>query len=147
MSAGDEMINAAHLIVKLCDEKIQLDREVANLKKRSDLIIEKGHNLIEERIVLRVEKENAERDVVRLKAELEAAQHEVERLKANDWGPLNLRVEQAERERNEFQGALLRVKFALGWASDATEMNETIIQLMVNNARYYLAEKNKLAFK
>lgn len=185
MSAGDEMINAAHLIVKLCDEKLALERKVADLKERNEYVMEEGHNLLDERNVLRNEKENLERDVVRLEAELKCLkinaescdnweaiakraesqfkaqqdeinqlkdalaqrQSEIERLEANDWGPLNLRIEELERERNEFQGALLRVKFALGWPPKDVEMNEDIIKSMVYRVRLYIETRNNLAFK
>jgi chromosome segregation ATPase len=157
MDAETETINAARLIVKLCDEKLALEREVADLeerKERNEYVIEERRNLLDERRnlldernVLMVEKENAERDVVCLEVELEAAQREIDRLKANDCDALNLRIEELERERNEFQGALLRIKFALGWAPGAVEMDESVIQLMVNNARHYLAKKKDLEFK
>jgi chromosome segregation ATPase len=150
MDAENEAINAARLIVKLCDEKLALEREVADLeerKERNEYVIEERRNLLDERNVLMVEKENAERDVVRLEVELEAAQREIDRLKTNDCDALNLRIEELERERNEFQGALLRVKFALGWPSENIEMNEVVIKNMVGLARHYITEKNNLAFK
>jgi chromosome segregation ATPase len=157
MDAETETINAARLIVKLCDEKLALEREVADLeerKERNEYVIEERRNLLDERRnlldernVLMVEKENAERDVVCLEVELEAAQREIDRLKANDCDALNLRIEELERERNEFQGALLRVKFALGWPSENIEMNEVVIKNMIGLARHYITEKNNLAFK
>jgi chromosome segregation ATPase len=157
MDAETETINAARLIVKLCDEKLALEREVADLeerKERNEYVIEERRNLLDERRnlldernVLMVEKENAERDVVCLEVELEAAQREIDRLKANDCDALNLRIEELERERNEFQGALLRVKFSLGWPPEAVDMNEGVIRDMVGRARYYIAEKKDLEFK
>jgi hypothetical protein len=111
MSAGDELIKAANLIVSLCAEKAALEREVADLKER--------------------------------KADLKER-------KDDDWDALKLRVEEAERERNEFQGALLRVKYALGWPPEAVwakKMDEDVIKDMVDCARHCLAEKNNLEFK
>jgi chromosome segregation ATPase len=114
MDAENEAINAARLIVKLCDEKLALEREVADLeerKERNEYVIEERRNLLDERRnlldernVLMVEKENAERDVVRLEVELEAAQREIDRLKTNDCDALNLRIEELERERKRVSG-------------------------------------------
>jgi predicted RNase H-like nuclease (RuvC/YqgF family) len=126
MSAGDKMIDAAHLIVKLFEE-------VSTLKERNVFLTGKAHELSERKNVL--------------EAELKAARDEIECLRANfaiadDWEE---RAKQAEARFMVLHNEINQLKDTLAQRQSEIDQLRHRKGLQVKHAMQLMNHLNEIA--